>query len=80
MGSTATIVAGMYQGARPDAAGQPAGLMAAAIVSDTVLFKSPTCTPRDRRMAERMARLAGVTLEDLGQQIFSANNAGGQIG
>ena len=76
VGSTATIVAGMYQerGLMPPA--NLAGLMAAAIVSDTVLFKSPTCTPRDRRMAERMARLAGVTLEDLGQQIFSANNAG----
>lgn len=50
-----------------------AGLMAAAIVSDTVMFKSPTCTPRDRRMAERMAHIAGISLDELGQQIFSAS-------
>ena len=50
-----------------------AGMMAAAIVSDTVMFKSPTCTQRDRSMAERMARIANVSLEELGQQIFSAS-------
>ena len=51
-----------------------AGMMAAAIVSDTVMFKSPTCTDRDRRMAERMARIGNVSLEELGQLIFSASN------
>ena len=50
-----------------------AGMMAAAIVSDTVMFKSPTCTQRDRNMAERMARIANVSLDELGQQIFSAS-------
>ena len=49
-----------------------AGLMASAIVSDTVMFRSPTSTPRDRRMAERMARIAGVELDELGREIFSA--------
>ena len=49
-----------------------AGLLAAAIVADTVMFKSPTCIARDRRMSERMARIAGVSLEDLGQEIFAA--------
>ena len=53
--------------------GKLAGLMAAAIVSDTVMFKSPTCTPRDRKMAERMAHIAGISLEDLGRKIFSAS-------
>ena len=47
--------------------------MAAAIVSDTVMFKSPTCTQRDRNMAERLARIANVSLEELGQAIFSAS-------
>ena len=71
VGSTTTIVAGMYQerGLMPSA--KLAGLMAA--VSDTVMFKSPTCTPRDRRMAERMAHIAGLSLDDLGQEIFSAS-------
>ena len=50
-----------------------AGLMAAAILSDTVMFKSPTCTPRDKRLAERLARIAGLDLEALGRQIFSAS-------
>jgi len=50
-----------------------AGMMAAAILSDTVMFKSPTCTQRDIRTAERMARIANVSLEELGKQIFSAS-------
>ena len=49
-----------------------AGLMAAAILSDTVLFKSPTCTQRDKRMAERLARIAGIDLNTLGREMFSA--------
>ena len=52
------------------------GLMAAAIVSDTVMFKSPTTTPRDRRMAERLAKIAGLDLEKLGQEVFSASSTG----
>ena len=47
-------------------------MMAAAIVSDTVMFKSPTCTQRDRRMAERLARIANISLDELGKLIFSA--------
>jgi manganese-dependent inorganic pyrophosphatase len=50
-----------------------AGLMAAAIVSDTVMFKSPTCTQRDIDVANRMARIANVSLEELGQIIFAAS-------
>ena len=46
--------------------------MAAAIVSDTVMFKSPTCTQRDIDIANRMSRIANVSLEELGQTIFSA--------
>ncbi len=73
VGSTNTIIAEMYQekGLLPTAS--MAGLMAAAIVSDTVMFKSPTCTQRDVDIANRLARIAGVRLEDLGQAIFSAN-------
>ena len=50
-----------------------AGMMAAAILSDTVMFKSPTCTDKDVRTAERMARIANVSLEELGRAIFSAS-------
>ena len=53
-----------------------AGMMAAAILSDTVMFKSPTCTTRDIRTAERMARIANVSLEELGKKIFSESVIG----
>jgi len=74
VGSTATIIAGMYQekGLMPSA--KLAGLLACAILSDTVMFKSPTATERDQRMAERMARIANVEIEDLGRLIFSETN------
>ena len=75
VGSTATIIAGMYQEKGLMPSDKLAGLIAAAIVSDTVMFKSPTCTERDRRMAERMARIAGVSLEELGQLIFAASTS-----
>ncbi len=73
VGSTATIISEMYQekGLMPPA--KLAGLIAAAIVADTVMFKSPTATYRDRRMADRMARIANVSLDELGQAIFSAS-------
>jgi len=73
VGSTNTIIASMFQdrGLMPSAG--LAGMMAAAILSDTVMFKSPTCTQRDIRTAERMARIANVSLEELGKEIFSAS-------
>ena len=72
VGSTNTIIASMFQdrGLMPSA--ELAGMMAAAIISDTVMFKSPTCTQRDIRTAERMARIANVSLEELGRAVFSA--------
>ena len=75
VGSTNTIIAGMYQeyGVMPSPS--MAGLIASAILSDTVIFKSPTCTKRDIDMAERMARIAKVSLEALGQELFSASGS-----
>ncbi len=72
VGSTTTIVATMFQEKGLQPSEKLAGLMAAAILSDTVLFKSPTCTNRDRRMAERLARIAGLDLDTLGREMFSA--------
>jgi len=72
VGSTTTIVAGMFQERGLMPSKRLAGLMAAAIVSDTVMFKSPTCTQRDRIMAERMASFAGLSLEKMGHDIFAA--------
>ena len=73
VGSTTTIVAEMYQDKGLMPSEKMAGLMAAAITSDTVMFKSPTCTQRDIDMANRMARIANVSLEELGHLIFSAS-------
>ena len=73
VGSTNTIIASMFQDRGLMPSTKMAGMMAAAILSDTVMFKSPTCTDRDRRTAERMARIANVSLDELGREIFSAS-------
>lgn len=75
VGSTNTIITAMYQeyGVMPSP--KMAGLMAAAILSDTVMFKSPTCTRRDIAMAERLARIAHVSLEEIGRELFSVQGA-----
>ena len=75
VGSTATIIGTMFQERGLMPGEKLAGLMAAAILSDTVLFKSPTTTARDRRMAERLAHIAGISLEELGKEVFSAGSA-----
>ena len=71
VGSTNTIIAGMYQEQGVLPSEKMAGMMAAAILSDTVMFKSPTCTQRDKNTASRLARIANVSLEELGREIFS---------
>ena len=76
VGSTNTIIASMFQDRGLIPSENLAGMMAAAILSDTVMFKSPTCTVRDIRTAERMARIANISLEELGKKIFSASVEG----
>ena len=78
VGSTTTIVAEMYQEKGLMPSKKMAGLMCAAIISDTVIFKSPTATQRDRIIAERLARIGGVDLDELGQFIFSASLGAGK--
>lgn len=73
IGSTTTIVAEMYQEKGLMPSKKMAGLMCAAILSDTVIFKSPTATPKDRAIAERLARIGGIDLEELGKFIFTAS-------
>ena len=62
----------VFAGAAGESGALRAGLLLAAILSDTVMFKSPTCTQRDIDIANRMSRIANVSLEELGQTIFSA--------
>jgi len=73
VGSTNTIIAAMFQDRGLMPSEKMAGMMAAAIISDTVMFKSPTCTIRDIKTAERMARIANISLDELGKEIFSAS-------
>ncbi|MBR4711227.1 MAG: putative manganese-dependent inorganic diphosphatase [Clostridia bacterium] len=75
VGSTATIIATMFQehGLQPEE--KLAGLLCAAILSDTVMFKSPTATALDRRIAERLAHIAGLETEALGREVFSASQS-----
>ncbi|MGI6663608.1 MAG: putative manganese-dependent inorganic diphosphatase [Bacillota bacterium] len=75
LGSTATIVDELYcqRGVEPP---RPiAGLMLAAILSDTLAFKSPTCTPEDVRAARRLGQIAGVDLEEFVSGMFSAGTS-----
>lgn len=73
VGSTTTIVAEMYQESGVTPTPMMAGLMVSAILSDTVMFKSPTCTERDRVLAERLSKIAGVSMDEIGRELFDAS-------
>ncbi len=74
VGSTSTIVAELYQDAELEPAPPIAGLLAGGVVSDTLLFRSPTATPRDRAAGAWLAELAGINLDELAQGMFRANS------
>ena len=74
VGCTATIVYQMYQESGVEISAQIAGLLCSAIISDTLLFRSPTCTAVDRSAAERLAEIAGVDLEELAAEMFNAGS------
>ena len=78
VGSATTIVAEMYQEKGLMPSKKMAALMCAAIISDTVIFKSPTATARDRAIAGRLARIGGVDPDELGQFIFAASLGAGK--
>lgn len=70
LGSTSTIVANIFfeNGIRPSK--KVAGLLAAAIISDTLLFKSPTATNVDRMVLERLALIADIDVEEFALEMF----------
>lgn len=74
VGCTATIVRQMYQEKGVDVPKEIAGLLCAAIVSDTLLFRSPTCTPLDEMTAREMADIAGVDVETFAADMFKAGS------
>ncbi len=74
LGCTATIIYQMYQEAGVAVERQTAGLLCSAILSDTLLFKSPTCTEADRAAALELAGIAGISVEEYAMEMFSAGS------
>ena len=72
LGCTSTIVYLMYQENKVEIDPQTAGLMMSAIISDTLLFRSPTCTKTDEMAARALAEIAGVDIEKYAMEMFSA--------
>ena len=74
VGCTATIVCQMYQEAQVEVDPTNAALLCAAIISDTLMFRSPTCTPLDESTARTLAGIAGIEIETLAQEMFNAGS------
>ena len=75
VGSTATIISEMYleSGIRPSR--EIAGILCAAIISDTLLFRSPTTTDTDKRILDRMSKIAGINPEEFADKMFRAGTS-----
>ena len=72
VGCTATIITQMYDENGVEIPPQTAGLLLAAILSDTLMFRSPTCTPVDEASARRLAKIAGVDINEFANEMFEA--------
>lgn len=72
IGSTASILYKLYREHDLDLPQNLAGLMLSAVISDTLLLKSPTCTPKDRDIAQALADIAGVDLESYSLDMLKA--------
>ena len=72
VGCTATIIYGMYEQEKIDIEPKIAGLMLSAIISDTLLFKSPTCTKQDIEVATKLAEIAKVDVNEYGLDMLKA--------
>ena len=75
VGCTATIVYQMYKENDVEIKPTIAGLLCSAIISDTLLFRSPTCTPLDEKIAKKLAKIAGINLEEQAQAMFKAGSS-----
>ena len=74
VGCTATIIYQMYQEYNKPVNPVIAGLLCSAIISDTLLFRSPTCTLLDEHAAKELAEIAGINMEELAQAMFKAGS------
>ena len=75
IGSTSSIVAKCFfeNGIRPSR--KAAGLLCGAIISDTLLFRSPTCTPQDQYLCKKLAEIAGIDIEVFAKEMFKAGTS-----
>jgi manganese-dependent inorganic pyrophosphatase len=74
VGSTSTIVASMHWRRGIEIPPPIAGLLLSAIVSDTFQFRSPTATVQDKEVAEKLAEIAGLSLEEYGMDVLRAGS------
>jgi len=76
VGCTCTVIASMYEFYGVEISKPMAGIMLCAILSDTVMFKSPTCTPEDKKACEKLAKIAGVSdMMAVGMEMFKVKSA-----
>lgn len=74
LGCTATIIYQMYQENNIEIDKQTAGLLCSAIISDTLIFRSPTCTPLDVAAANTLAKIAEIEPEEYAKEMFAAGS------
>ena len=77
LGCTATIITMMYRERGVEIEPMIAGLLCSAILSDTLMFRSPTCTPADESAARELAQIAGIDIKEHAMAMF---NAGSKLG
>lgn len=75
VGCSSTIIFKMYNENRVKVSEKMAGLMLSAILSDTLMFMSPTCTAEDKAAVERLAIIAGINIEEYGRKLFTASSS-----
>lgn len=74
LGCTATIIYQMFGENHQEIPDKIAGLLCAAILSDTLMFRSPTCTPLDREAAQQLAKKAGINIQEFATEMFKAGS------
>ncbi len=74
LGCTATIITQIYHEHQVEIEPKIAGLLCSAILSDTLMFRSPTCTPFDRAAAEELAKIAGLDIKQYATEMFRAGS------
>lgn len=74
VGCTSTIVYQMYEENQVEIEPRIAGLLCSAIISDTLLFRSPTCTEADKNAGIRLAQMAGINIQEYSSAMFAAGS------